>query len=130
MKYAWIAFILITSSAFAAARKSYDLKLNVAQNGQKFASPQIVVKEGETTTVIEKIGGEERFIQVEAADESIDGLKMKFAIGKIDDLGERVIIARPEVIVDENTPATLTIGEEGHPEKISLSVLATPKSSL
>lgn len=130
MKLVGIAFALIACNAFAAGKKSYDLKLDLTQNGVKYISPSVVVKNGETTTIIEKVGDEERFIDVSVDEDSglgLDALKIKMAVGKIDEFGGRTILARPEVMVEENMAAKFTVEDNASTEKMSLSVLASEK---
>lgn len=122
MKLSLIALVLVSSTAFAA--KSYDVKMNVAVKGEKFVAPEIIVKDGERTTMFQPAGKEERFIEVDAEQASVmgrDGVRMKMVVGKIDELGERTILARPEVLVEENKPAKVEI------DGTVISVLAKEK---
>jgi hypothetical protein len=124
MNYALTAILLLSLPALAA-RKSYDVRLNVELNDEKFASPVVAVKEGETTTVFVDDPKGERFIQITPAS-YMGGIRMKMELGTIDELGERHILAQPEMIVEENETAKLEVKEE-EKAKMSLSVLATQK---
>lgn len=127
MKLLPVVAMALSFSAVAAT-PGYDLTIDYAQNGQRVTSPRVQVKEGETATVIRKINGKENFIQVEAQEELLDdGIKMKLAVGTIDENGNRTILARPEILMDEKTPATIKIEDEMGDE-VSLSVFAKRKS--
>jgi hypothetical protein len=129
MRYLGLISVFVTSAAFSAI-KTYDLKLELARNGQKVTSSHVVVKEGETTTIIEKMGGEERFIEVTPEKSStfgIEGIKMKVAVGTIGPKGERTVLANPEVIVEESKKAQLTIGEMEEQDELSFSALLIEK---
>lgn len=122
--------LLLGSFSATAATPGYDLTIDYAQNGQRVTSPRVQVKEGETATVIRKINGKESFIQVEAQESSMEDkqvIKMKLAVGTIDENGNRTILARPEILTDEKNPASVTIEDEMGDE-VSLSVVAKRKT--
>lgn len=128
MKLITIFTLALSAQASIAATRGYDLTIDYSLNGQRVTSPRVIVKEGETATIIRKVGDEETFIEVEATEGQMmdkSGIKMKLAVGTISKDGERRIISQPELLTTEKAPAELTIKGE---ETISLSVHAKRKS--
>jgi hypothetical protein len=50
---------------------------------------------------------------------------MKFVVGQIAGDGSKTILSQPQVISIPNEKAQITVGENGKPEAVSLSVIAT-----
>lgn len=50
---------------------------------------------------------------------------MTFVVGKIAKDGSRTIVSQPRIISLPNEKAQITVGENGKPEVLSLSVVAT-----
>lgn len=116
-------FLVLSTQAIAAS--GYDLKIKV-QRGDHIMTPRMMIKENETATFIRDINGKEEFIDVEASDRVLDGKRgilLKMAIGEIGQNGERIILSRPHMIVEEHTPGTLTI-ESATDEKITTTITA------
>ena len=54
---------------------------------------------------------------------------MKFVVGTISNNGKRTVLSKPEILVDENKAAQITIGEnEKAKPEIALTVIAQRKS--
>lgn len=129
MKLVAIVLAFIGSSAFASTN-GYDLKMDLSLNGKHVSSPRLIVKAGETAYINQKTDTEESFIEVVATEGSIQnhqGILMNFIVGVIDQNGQRVIKAKPQILANENEAAQITVGENNGDE-ISLSVVATRKS--
>ncbi|MBL7544088.1 MAG: hypothetical protein JNL11_09735 [Bdellovibrionaceae bacterium] len=129
MKLVAIVLAFISSSAFASTN-SYDLKMDLSLNRRHVSSPRLIVKAGETAYINQKTDTEESFIEVVATEGSIQnhqGILMNFIVGVIDQNGQRVIKAKPQILASENEAAQITVGENNGDE-ISLSVVATRKS--
>jgi hypothetical protein len=129
MKLVAIVLAFIGSSAFASTN-GYDLKMDLSLNGKLVSSPRLIVKAGETAYINQKTDTEESFIEVVASEGSIQnhqGILMNFIVGVIDQNGQRVIKAKPQILANENEAAQITVGENNGDE-ISLSVVATRKS--
>lgn len=129
MKLVAIVLAFICSSAFASTN-GYDLKMDLSLNGKHVSSPRLIVKAGETASISQKTDTEESFIEVVATEGSIQnhqGILMNFIVGVIDQNGQRVIKAKPQILANENEAAQITVGENNGDE-ISLSVVATRKS--
>ncbi len=129
MKLVAIVLAFIGSSAFASTN-AYDLKMELSLNGKHVSSPRLTVKAGETAYINQKTDIEESFIEVVATEGAIQnhqGILMNFIVGVIDQNGQRVIKAKPQILANENEAAQITIGENNGDE-ISLSVIATRKS--
>ena len=128
MKFLLVAMI-VSGTAAAATMKQYDLKINYALNGKPITGSHVIVKPGETATVINGRGGEETFMDVTAVEESDfgTGMKVKFVLGKIEN-GERKILSTPEIMTDENGKGTIISGEMETEDRMSLSVLAKEKA--
>lgn len=125
MRMLVIAVLVLCSPVFAAT-KSYDVKVDLSVNGKRIAAPSVVVKDGETVTVFQKNELDETFIEVEAHEGMVQnrkGILMKFAVGTIDEFGERKIISRPQILAAENKLVEVTSGLTNN-EKVSLSVVA------
>ena len=131
MKLLGITLLAMTSSAFASSN-AYDLKMDLSLNGKHVSSPRVIVNEGEPATITQKTDSEGMFIEVVATEGSVQnhkGIMMKFTIGTIGKNGERIIIAKPQVLARENEPAKITQSEEGSQrEQLSLSVVAKRKA--
>lgn len=126
MKMLLVALILVSGSAFAA--KSYDLKLDYMVNGKRVASPAMVVKEGVTSTVFSETATGKSFIEVTPTKDMEDNkLKMKFIVGTIDEMGERTVLARPEMMIEENRMGKISTGENEGTEDMTLSAFAKEK---
>lgn len=126
MRMLLIGLVLVSGSVMAA--KSYDLKLDYMVNGKRVSSPQIVVKEGVTSTVFNDSADGKSFIEVTPTKDATDNkLKMKFAVGTIDEMGERTILARPEMMIEENRMGKITTGENEGTEDMTLSAFAKEK---
>ncbi len=129
MKLVAIVLAFIGSTAFASTN-GYDLKMDLSLNGKHVSSPRLIVKAGETAYINQKTDTEESFIEVVATEGSIQnhqGILMNFIVGVIDQNGQRVIKAKPQILAKENEAAQITVGENNGDE-ISLSVVATRKS--
>lgn len=129
MKLVAIVLTFIGSTAFASTN-GYDLKMDLSLNGKHVSSPRLIVKAGETAYINQKTDTEESFIEVVATEGSIQnhqGILMNFIVGVIDQNGQRVIKAKPQILAKENEAAQITVGENNGDE-ISLSVVATRKS--
>ena len=128
MKKLGLLLLLAGSSALAA--KGYDLKMDLSLNGKHVSSPRLIVKAGETASISQKTDTEESFIEVVATEGSIQNhqsILMNFIVGVIDQNGQIVIKAKPQILANENEAAQITVGENNGDE-ISLSVVATRKS--
>ncbi len=129
MNFVALAFTLIAGTV-SAGTDGYALKINLSLNGQHIASPRLLVKAGEKATISQKVGSQESFIEVIATENESrnnPGIRMKFIIGYIQKNGERTVIAQPQIIAHENSPAGLTQGKAGQ-EQLSLTVEAERKS--
>lgn len=118
---------LFSVSAFAS-EKAFDLKMDLSIEGKHVSSPRIVVKEGEKGTITQESNGEKSFIEVVAKEEKApngkQAIHMTFVVGKIATDGTRTIVSQPQIISIPNEKAQITVGENGKPEVISLSVIA------
>lgn len=120
-----VFFFLISGSLFAAVPQ-YNVKLDIAVEGKKHSSPNLVIKEGETATIFETHGSEENFVEVEALPYDNETIKMKMVVGKIGPNGERIILSQPEIKSSMNQEAKFVIGDKSG-EKFSLSAIAKKK---
>lgn len=111
-----IPVLFMCSTAFAAVPQ-YNVKMDINLSGERFASQNIVLKDGETTTVFEKHNDEERFVEVE----SVDGLHMKMTLGRIGQGSERIIMSQSEFKVSENKELNIKSND------LSMSVVAKKK---
>lgn len=131
MKLLGIAVLAMMSSAFASSN-TYSLKMELSSNGKYISSPRVIVKEGETAAITQKMDSGESFIEVVATEASVKnhkGIMMKFAVGTIGKNGERIITSRPQVFAKENESAQITVSEKNSSaERLSLSVVAKRKS--
>jgi type II secretory pathway component GspD/PulD (secretin) len=127
MKILGIVLLLIGSSAFAST-KAFDLKMDLSIEGKHVSSPRIVVKEGEKGTITQESNGKKSFIEVVAKEDKAPNGKlaihMTFLVGKIASDGTRTIVSQPQIISMPNEKAQITVGENGKPEVLSLSVIA------
>lgn len=130
MRSILIGMMVFSALAAVAGTKGYDLRMDLTIDGKFKSSPSVLLKEGETATIFRKIDVDENFIEVVATEgKSKNGILMKFVVGKIGEDGERIILARPEILAKENQPASITLGgNEGGSEKMSLSVIATKET--
>jgi type II secretory pathway component GspD/PulD (secretin) len=122
------AFVLFSlfSSLVMAAGNSYQLDMEVTMNNETF-KPQVIVKEGETGSITENSGKEERFVDIVATEHTMKnkkGVLMKFVVGTIGTNGQRTIVATPQVFTLENNKATIT--SEGTDKKV-MTLVVTPR---
>jgi hypothetical protein len=129
MKLLAIALAFVGGSALASTN-GYDLKMDLSLNGKHVSSPRLIVRAGETAYISQKTDTEETFIEVVADEGSIQnhqGILMNFTVGIIDQNGQRVIKATPQILSKENEASQIRVGKSSSDE-ISLSVVATRKS--
>lgn len=125
-------FLAFAPAEALAATSGYEIDVDLTINGKLVSSPRINARAGEKTTFIEKVGDEERFIEVLATEGQgqIKGKKailMKFTVGTIKD-GQRSILAEPQIMTIEKNRAAIEIGESEGKESINLSVSAERKA--
>jgi ribosomal protein S4 len=125
-----LGFVLTIIAGSAFAENGYDLKINLSLNGKHVASPRIIVKAGEKATITQRGYSQESFIEVVATEneaKNVPGILMKFSVGYIQKNGERTIISQPQILTNENSLSTMTVGKIGE-EQLSLIVQAERKS--
>lgn len=131
-------FLMAFSSLFLctstwAAKKSYDLKIDLLVGNKKSFSPRMIVNEGESAAVTTQNGTEKLFMKV-VATESLTGTRkgvlMKFIVGYNDEKSGMKVLSRPSIVVLENEPVKLEIKNNPGENDISLSVLATTNKSI
>lgn len=91
----------------------------------------MLVREGAVATISQKTNTEVSFIEVITAQEVRENepvILMKFTVGTMDQAGRRTVIAKPQVLAHENSPARITYTGKNGGERFSLSVLANRKS--
>lgn len=119
---------LFSVSVFASQR-AFDLQMDLSLEGQHVSSPRMIVKEGEKGTITQESNGQKTFIEVVAREDKTptgkQAIHMTFVVGKISKDGTRTLVSRPRISVVPNEKAQITVGEEGKPEVLSLSVIAT-----
>lgn len=130
MKRAILALSLFCGSVFAS-ETGYDLKMDLSINGKLVSTPKLMVKAGETATILQESDSktpndQKTFIEVVAKEGPKDknsGILMNFTVGVISKNGERTIRSTPRILVKENEVGQITIGGKGE-EELSLSVVA------
>ena len=121
---------LLSLTPSFASIPGHEIKMDVHMDGKLVSSPRLIVKSGEMATISQKNKVDENFVEVETNDENVNDKKlisMKFTLGRINENGERIILARPHILAQENESVEITVAEKGNPEKLSLSVTATRK---
>jgi hypothetical protein len=120
--------ICFFSSSVFAGQKAFDLKMELSLEGKHISSPKVIVKEGETKTIVEESNGQKTYIEVSAKQDKASGGKqtiyMAFVIGKIASDGSKTVISTPRITAAPNETAQISIGEKGAPDLLSLSVIA------
>ena len=115
--------LLMLSGVAHASPQSYDLNVELRVNGERVTSPVLRVREGELAEVG---AGPGNFVEVLAGEGSAQGhhgIYMEFLVGTRTEGGRRVIVSRPRILVNENEPATITVGDGGV-GTVALSVTA------
>ena len=106
----------------------YDLRMELSLNGKPVSAPRVVVREGEPATITQGNAEGTTFVEVTAAEGSIqgrNGILMKFEVGTISPAGKRQVLATPRVLAREGEPARITQADtKTGAEMISLSVVA------
>jgi hypothetical protein len=120
MKFIYLALSLgltfagaMSALASPAAPKPYVVDLKLEQDGRAIADPRIILNEGSSATISEETdasGPERGFIELLLQEEQPDkSVLMKFALGTVNEKGERTIYARPQVIAAEGKASTLSV---------------------
>lgn len=120
--------VLICTTAFAASKNSFDLKMQLSINGKNVSSPRLQVMEGETASVFQKTDTQHFFMEVVTTESDAankDLILMKFIVGEITADGRRNILSRPEILTRENSEASITQANNDGSRKIEIQV--TPK---
>jgi len=123
MKTITLGLFLLSLNALGAM-KSYDVHMDINVNGKKIASPSVVVKDGETVTMLQ----DNQTIEVSMKEASLDGrkgVKMDFRVISIDDNGDRSILSKQEMLLEDNKRGTLSVKDQSN--DMSISVLAKPQ---
>lgn len=120
----------LVTSAFASG-ESFEVKIDLLLNGKHISSPRVILKEGESATIIQKTKTVDNFIEVRAFKNEApnqEGILMKLIVGEIGEGGKRTIVSQPQILTKENEPSQITVNaKEKGSEKLSLSVVAKKK---
>lgn len=132
-----LLLLFLSELTFASVHK-FDLKIDFSLNGKHISSPQILLLEGEPSTITTNTEAGKIFLTVttmalrefKGADtKSLKNKKLiplQFAVGKIDKAGNEKILSQPQLIAIEGQRATITEGTDKNKEEISIAVTATP----
>lgn len=127
--FVFIGSLILGSAAFAAP--SYDLKVDLSVDGKLVSSPHLVVREGETGSIIQDTNGKKIYIDVVAKAHKPKGIEMNFQYGEILANGEKQTLYTPQIIALENEKASIQMAQKGEPVHelvvIAKKVSETPK---
>ncbi len=131
MKAMIFAFLFLGSVAQASV-PGYLLKLDLSINHKHVAASSMLVKAGEVGTVTQKTDSGTTYIDALAMEGQLQGksgILIQFTVGRLNAKGERVDIASPQVLVNENKEARVSMRHTGKDsERISISVVAARKT--
>ena len=124
---------LIFSLAVSAdPTPAFDLKMELSLNGKVVSAPRVVMKAGETASVIQNTDYGKTYVDVVASEASLKDHKaimMKFTISVLGKYGKKRVIAKPHIIANAGEMAKISLSEnEKGPEQLSLTVVAQRKS--
>lgn len=125
MKFLFLICGLLLSPTAFAQLNTYELKIDVAIDGKKVATPKIILKEGEKGTINSKSESTETNIEVVTTKEKNNHLLMKFKVALVGENGQRKIIGEPVIITSEKEPANIEVSQSpNQTSKLSLTVTA------
>jgi len=128
MKKSFLLITLLSQSLFAAT-KTYDLTMDLSQNGQLISSPRLVINDGEQGIISVKDQKYNNTIEVTATDtKSSKGIMLDIVVSKTSASGKKIIISKPQVEVKLDTPAQFSVLNNENNEQINFSMLVREKS--
>lgn len=122
--------ILFTTSVFAA-KKGYDLNMELSVNGKKLSSPRFIFEEGKTGLITQKLGSEKIFLEVVATESEVKenkGILMKFKVGYLKNDGTRTMVSKPTILSKAGQQTSFTVGNDSGKDIINLNVVANRKT--
>ena len=127
MSYFFALLTTLTSTLSAAATAGYEIKSDLFFNGKKDSSVTFIVKENEPGLISQKTENGHTFVEVIAKEGEIQGNKgilMTFTIGRIDEYGKKIVLARPQVLTRDSQKAS--VSQQGETGKEAISLTVTP----
>jgi hypothetical protein len=128
-----ILILTIGNTGFAAvAKKTFDLRIKLSIEGKMVVVPYFSLPEKKIATFTKTVNKEKIFLTITATEQGQTEdhkslILFVINVGKIDSLGNKIVLANPKMVTLENETAQVSQSNKLGVELLSLSVTANQK---